>query len=184
MTNLDACLAYLGKLPPAVSGSGGHNATLRAACECVRYGLADGEAMQALREYNRRCSPPWTERELAHKLASARNIAGGQAGERARPARQKAARVFDRAALDRRLADLQPRPVASNQPPEKAEGTYTVAINPPTVAEAMARGHQAATCHPEYRPGAPIVGQAAGVEETYWRHVWQLLGRQDPALTI
>ncbi len=88
-TKLDRCLAYLSKLPPALSGSGGHNATLRAACECVRFGLADVEAMQALREYNRRCSPPWTERELAHKLESARHLALNEAGTRGAPSRRR-----------------------------------------------------------------------------------------------
>jgi len=69
----------LANLPNAVSGAGGHDATLRAACECVRLGLSDGEAMALLRDWNgTHCQPPWTEKELAHKLASARSKAGGQ----------------------------------------------------------------------------------------------------------
>lgn len=185
MTNLDRCLAYLNQLPPAVSGSGGHNATLRAACECVRFGLTDAEGMQALSAYNRRCQPPWAERELAHKLASARKIASNETGTRGAGQRgPKAARTFDRAALERRLSEGLARPVASSPTPELSEGTDAVAINPPTVAEAMARGCQAAECHPQYLQAAPIVGQAAEVEEFYWREVWQALGRPDPALTI
>jgi hypothetical protein len=82
MTNLDRCLAYLDKLPPAQSGSGGHSATFRAACECVRFGLTDGEAWEALSWYNdNRCSPKWTQSELRHKLNEAQKIA--KAGERA-----------------------------------------------------------------------------------------------------
>lgn len=70
---------YLANLPNAVSGAGGHDATLRAACECVRLGLSDGEAMALLREWNTtHCQPAWTEKELAHKLTSARSKAGGQ----------------------------------------------------------------------------------------------------------
>lgn len=82
MSHLDNCLAYLDILPPAISGSGGHNATFRAACECVRFGLTDAEALAALRRYNARCSPPWSERELQHKLDSARRKAtpGEKAG--------------------------------------------------------------------------------------------------------
>ena len=38
-------------------------------------GLADSEAMALLLEYNRRCQPPWTEKELRHKLADARRLA-------------------------------------------------------------------------------------------------------------
>jgi hypothetical protein len=34
--------------------------------------------MDALRDYNLRCQPHWTEKELAHKLADARRTAGGQ----------------------------------------------------------------------------------------------------------
>jgi len=183
MTNLDTCLAYLSKLPPAVSGSGGHNVTLRAACECVRFGLTDAEALQALGEFNRRCSPPWSEGELAHKLESARRIASNEAGTRApHGQRPKTARAFDQAALERRLSEDRARPVASTQTPGKTEGIPTVAINPPTVAEAMAAGYQAAGRHTQYRQGAPIVGQAAEVEELYWSTVWRALGRPDPTL--
>lgn len=72
-TASERAAAYLAKLPPAVSGQGGHNATLRAACELVRFGLGDGEAMALLAGWNRtHCQPPWTDRELAHKWQSAR----------------------------------------------------------------------------------------------------------------
>lgn len=80
MNPLDRARAYLAKLPPAVSGAGGHNSTFRAACHLVRFGLADGDAMTLLREWNgTHCSPPWTERELAHKLADAHRVARGRA---------------------------------------------------------------------------------------------------------
>lgn len=79
MNSLEACQAYLAKLPPAISGQGGHAATFRAACECVRFGLSDGDALRLLEDWNRtHCQPPWTEKELAHKLADARRRAGGQ----------------------------------------------------------------------------------------------------------
>jgi hypothetical protein len=77
MNTLDAARAFLAKLPPAISGTGGHNATYRAACCLVRFGLADGDAMILLRQWNgTHCQPPWTEKELAHKLADARRGAG------------------------------------------------------------------------------------------------------------
>ncbi|HNQ90940.1 MAG TPA: primase C-terminal domain-containing protein [Verrucomicrobiota bacterium] len=78
--------AYLAKLPPAVSGAGGHNATFRAACWLVRFGLSDAEAIELLREYNSRCSPPWTEAELRHKLQNAMAAAGGPAHRLSTPA--------------------------------------------------------------------------------------------------
>lgn len=91
-------MAYLEKLPVAVSGGGGHNATLRAACECFRFGLSEGEAWECLQWFNTyRCQPAWSEHELKHKLASAQAMTakggqvakhlGGQRGYN-RPARQ------------------------------------------------------------------------------------------------
>lgn len=70
---------YLATLPPAVSGSKGHDTTFRAACVLVLgFGLSEQEAMGLLREYNQACQPPWSDRELAHKIESA----GKQPGER------------------------------------------------------------------------------------------------------
>lgn len=79
----ERALAYLEKMDPAVSGSGGHNQTLRAACECVRFGLSESEAWDALQWWNdHRCQPRWKDHELRHKLASAQRMAGAQAGRR------------------------------------------------------------------------------------------------------
>lgn len=72
MNNLERCLAYMQKLPPAIDGSYGHAATMLAARTCQRFGLSAGEAWQALTWFNEnRCSPPWNEKDLRHKLASA-----------------------------------------------------------------------------------------------------------------
>lgn len=80
MTNLSRALAYLEKLPPAISGSGGHNATIRAACACAKLGLTESEMIEAMNWYNaNRCSPPWREAELQHKIDDARKLAGGSA---------------------------------------------------------------------------------------------------------
>src|SRR5713226_2411180 len=79
MNALYAARAYLAKLPPAVSGSGGHPVTFRAACECVRFGLSDSDAITLLREWNgTHCKPPWKEKELAHKLNDARRVAAAE----------------------------------------------------------------------------------------------------------
>lgn len=55
--------------PAAVAGSGGHDATFTVACGLWRM-LNDEAAVWArLQEYNTtRCSPPWSERDLHHKL--------------------------------------------------------------------------------------------------------------------
>src|SRR6476469_5594880 len=79
MRFVDAARAHLAKLPPAISGAGGHPATFRAACWLIRFGLSDTDALDLLREWNRtHCQPPWTEKELKHKISDARRRAGGQ----------------------------------------------------------------------------------------------------------
>ena len=76
---VDRARRYMATMPPAVSGQGGHNQTFTVACRLVLgFGLDQGEALSLLREYSAGCLPPWTERELAHKVKSA----AGQPGER------------------------------------------------------------------------------------------------------
>ena len=76
MNNLEAARAYLCKLAPAISGAGGHDATFRAACWLVRFGLGEGETMMLIREWNEtHCKPLWTEKELMHKIKDARRVA-------------------------------------------------------------------------------------------------------------
>ncbi len=65
---------YLARIPAAISGSGGHSQTLLAAEHLVRgFGLSDEQALTLLEEdYNPRCEPAWTTRELQHKVKEAR----------------------------------------------------------------------------------------------------------------
>lgn len=52
---------YLDKMPPAVSGNSGHNATFRVACVLVQgFDLSPAEAYPLMIEYSGRCKPPWT----------------------------------------------------------------------------------------------------------------------------
>lgn len=78
MTPLERALAYLDKLPPANSGSGGHAATFRAACALVRVFNLDADDMrQAMAWWNaNRCNPAWSDAELEHKIKDARRLAG------------------------------------------------------------------------------------------------------------
>ena len=71
MTAFERAQSYLGKLPVAVAGSGGHAATFRAACALVEFGLTSDEAWPLLVEWNTLCQPPWGEADLQHKLADA-----------------------------------------------------------------------------------------------------------------
>src|SRR4051812_31126393 len=64
---------YLAVVPPAVTGQHGDLHTFRVCCRLVRgFALSDGEALDVLRHWNRRCEPPWSERELIDKLSRAR----------------------------------------------------------------------------------------------------------------
>lgn len=72
---LSRTLAYVEKLPRAVAGSGGHGATFQAVLACRRFGLSEPDTWEVLQWFNaHRCDPPWTERELRHKLTSAEKI--------------------------------------------------------------------------------------------------------------
>jgi Bifunctional DNA primase/polymerase, N-terminal/AAA domain len=64
--------AYLASVKPAVQGDGGSNVTLWAARVLVRgFALDRGTARQLMAEYSARCSPPWSEKEIGHKLDDA-----------------------------------------------------------------------------------------------------------------
>jgi KaiC/GvpD/RAD55 family RecA-like ATPase len=72
---------YLAKMDASVSGSGGHNTAWRAACAMVQgFGLSQDEALHLLAgEWNLRCQPAWSLKELTHKVKQA-SEAPGQRG--------------------------------------------------------------------------------------------------------
>jgi RepB DNA-primase from phage plasmid len=70
---LERARRYLAVLPPAIAGGHGDLHTFRVCCRLVRgFALDDSEALKLLREWNTRCLPPWTDRDLEQKIASAR----------------------------------------------------------------------------------------------------------------
>lgn len=73
---IDRARQYVDRMDAAVSGSGGHDATMRVARVATNgFGLSFGEAMVIMREFSARCSPPWSEKELAHKVRQAMSTA-------------------------------------------------------------------------------------------------------------
>lgn len=71
---IERARAYLAKIPPAVSGQHGHDATFNTACKIVRgFDLDDATAFMLLWEWNLTCDPPWTERDIRRKISEARN---------------------------------------------------------------------------------------------------------------
>ena len=64
---------FLRAVEAAVSGRHGDLRTFRICCRLVRgFALSDNEALAVLSEWNERCQPPWSERELLKKVHNAR----------------------------------------------------------------------------------------------------------------
>lgn len=67
--------SYLVKIEPSVSGQGGHDQLFKAATALVGdWGLTKGEAIPFLAAWNAGCTPPWSERDLSHKLDEAEKL--------------------------------------------------------------------------------------------------------------
>lgn len=83
---IDRARNYIAKMPAAVSGSGGHNATFHVACVLLQgFDLSMSDAASLLEEFNARCEPPWSERELEHKLRQADKAPGLQTADGLKP---------------------------------------------------------------------------------------------------
>ena len=71
--SVERARAFLQCVDPAVAGQQGDLRTFRVCCRLVRgFDLSDDEAVRALSEWNARCEPPWSERELRQKVTNAR----------------------------------------------------------------------------------------------------------------
>ena len=66
-------ITYLNAMPPAISGSGGHSQTYAAATALVHgFGIEPATSLVLLTDhYNPRCIPPWSDKELQHKVNQA-----------------------------------------------------------------------------------------------------------------
>jgi len=78
--SLERALKYTAQCEPAIAGQGGHAATFRVALKSVEFGLSIADTMQVLREFNRRCDPPWSDGELRHKAEQAHGVGRVQRG--------------------------------------------------------------------------------------------------------
>lgn len=76
MEVMERARLYVSKMPLAIEGSGGSVACLNVA-RALRhgFGLTLVQAWPVMVEYSERCSPPWTIRELQHKLESVEKMA-------------------------------------------------------------------------------------------------------------
>jgi putative DNA primase/helicase len=75
-TLLERIHLYLAKCPPAVSGQLGHSQMFKTARYIIGgFDITSEEAFSILmREYNHRCVPPWSEKEMRHKVDDADSI--------------------------------------------------------------------------------------------------------------
>lgn len=69
---------YVAKMDAAIQGAGGSSATMAVARVLLDgFALSHDDALAILREYSERCSPPWSESELLHKLRSVKTTGTG-----------------------------------------------------------------------------------------------------------
>lgn len=69
--------AYIARIEGAISGQRGHDRTMRVAGVLIqKFGLTIEQAWPLLLEWNGQCEPPWSERELLHKLQDAEKNRG------------------------------------------------------------------------------------------------------------
>jgi hypothetical protein len=65
-------IRYLDTCEPAVSGQRGHDTTYRVLCQLIKgFALSPEQALEAANYYNGKCEPPWSEKELKHKVDDA-----------------------------------------------------------------------------------------------------------------
>lgn len=103
-TRAKLAAAYLEKVPPAVQGQGGDDATLKACMVVVRdFALDEDSAFEVLNGpgprqpdgqptgvfepggWNARCAPPWDESDLRVKIRNAWNHGSGEIGAKCAP---------------------------------------------------------------------------------------------------
>lgn len=73
VTMENRALRYLQKLPLSIQGQGGSDVCFKAACRLAhKFGLDRKASLAVLAEWNKtHCQPPWSAKELAHKVDSA-----------------------------------------------------------------------------------------------------------------
>jgi len=71
-TRVDRARRYLERVPPAISGGGGHAHTFTTALKLARgFCLDESTAFSLMVVWNRACQPPWSAKDLARKVKEA-----------------------------------------------------------------------------------------------------------------
>ena len=75
MNIIEQAARYVAQMPPAISGSGGRKATFAVSVVLMwRLDLSEEEALPILLNYNKRCEPEWSEKELRDMMARAAKL--------------------------------------------------------------------------------------------------------------
>ena len=203
-------LAYLAKVPGAVSGQGGHS-QLFAAARALVWGFNVGvdDAVRTLAEqYNPRCVPMWSEHDLRHKCEDADRLLFGKARgyllDAELPGKADATpRTDGRATMD--VSPVNPvAPPAADWPAPMAPeafyglaGRYVAVVEPASEADCVAllvqfllavgnvigrTAHAAVEADRHFtNEFAVMVGKSAkGRKGTSWGQVKGMLDRVDP----
>jgi hypothetical protein len=103
---------YIDRIPGAISGEAGHNQTFHVACILTHdFNLGQAESFVLLAEWNKRCQPPWSDKELRHKVESAEK----QPGDRGRLLKSKESE-WDSLAIPTYIEPAPLRLVVKNEP--------------------------------------------------------------------
>lgn len=155
---LASARAYVAKIPGAISGQGGHPATFKVACHLVLgFDLSIAEARPLLHEFNARCQPPWTDKELEHKLSDADKKPGPRGYLLAR--RHDLVRQVQGPASDGKPAPEEPEcPLPPSTENEVAQ--FPVKVFPAGLVRFALETAQAKDC-PADMPGVWMLGVAA-----------------------
>lgn len=83
-TTIDRVVLYLEKTPPAISGQRGHDTTYNVCCRLIELfpEVSDSDLLSSMEDWNNRCSPPWSEKDLNRKIDQARKKVGSVSGVR------------------------------------------------------------------------------------------------------
>ena len=80
-TRMQRAREYLASEPTADEGQRGDDNTYKICCAvAVGYDLNEDDALAVLKEWNARCTPPWTEGDLRQKIQNAVHYATGSRG--------------------------------------------------------------------------------------------------------
>lgn len=72
LSAFDRASLYAKKTPPAISGQEGHDRTFALTMALLHgFVLSKKDVLSILQKWNKECVPPWSEKELLHKIKSA-----------------------------------------------------------------------------------------------------------------